>query len=59
MESREIKTMRHMEWERAKGSLKAILETYWSGDRAPDNYCEIDYIISEFIKTVEYQGLID
>ena len=29
MDNQEIKTMRYMEWERAKGSLRAILSSYW------------------------------
>jgi hypothetical protein len=31
-ESREILTMRAMAWERAKGELKAYLQTYWVYD---------------------------
>ena len=28
-DSREIKTMRYMEWERVKGGINAILASYW------------------------------
>ena len=29
--SREIQTMRQMEWERVKGGLHAMLSSYWDG----------------------------
>jgi hypothetical protein len=47
MDSQEIITMRYMEWERAKGSLRAILASYW--DLPPDEWDELDLRIAEFI----------
>jgi hypothetical protein len=29
-DSKEIKTMRYMEWERIKGGINAILVSYWN-----------------------------
>ena len=51
-DSCEIRTMRLICWERAKGELNAMLQTFW-GDRydALDNACEV------FVKKVEDEGL--
>jgi hypothetical protein len=52
-ESMEIRTMRMMEWERAKGSLGAILASYWDDD----NYPKMKKAVTKFIETVEDEGL--
>lgn len=54
-ESREIKTMRYMAWERAKGELRSMLQTYWEEDTF--GYCELEEVFSDFIKKVEDRGL--
>ena len=53
-DSRELKTMRTMAWERAKGELQALLHTYWGLSEKEDK--EFDFMemtIEEFIKRVE------
>jgi hypothetical protein len=45
-ESQEILTMRWMAWQRAKGELKAYLQTYWEHD---DNSKEVQDRIDCFI----------
>lgn len=58
-ESREIRTMRHMAWERAKGELQAMLTTFW-GDGNPgpcEEFVNLDKAIKEFITHVEDEGL--
>ena len=53
-ESREIKTMRAMQWQKAKGELRAILETYWNN---PDGFKGMSEAIESFIEHVEDNGL--
>jgi len=45
-DSREIKTMRAMEWERVKGGINAILSSYWDFD----DYGKLDVIVDEFLE---------
>lgn len=53
-DSREIKTMRYMEWERVKGSLRAILASYWDWDYTKAEtgsfWYELDEMVKQFIK---------
>lgn len=51
---RVIRTLRLMEWEKAKGSLYSILQTYWDNDY--DDYRDK---LEEFIKYVEDNGLFE
>lgn len=53
-ESREIRTMRHMAWARAKGELDSMLDTFWDND---ENYQALKKKIREFTKEVEMWGL--
>lgn len=58
-ESLEIRTMRHMAWERAKGELRSMLTTFW-GDGSPglsDEYTKLNHEVEMFIKHVEDEGL--
>ena len=56
IESHEIKTMRYMEWERAKGNLRAILASFWEfnpmstpGEPTWDDLCDmVEKFIREF-----------
>ena len=52
--SREIKVMRLMAWDRAKGELRAILNTYWGED---ERYKDMRDEIDNFIASVEGEGL--
>ena len=45
-DSREIKTMRAMEWERVKGGINAIFSSYWDFD----DYGKLDVIVDEFLE---------
>lgn len=49
-----IKTMRYMAWERAKGELASVLQTYWNEE---ENYHKMRDAIKEFETLVEYNGL--
>jgi hypothetical protein len=53
MEPREIRTMRAMEWERAKGALMAVLQTYWSNNA----FTDMNKRVRDFITSVEADGL--
>lgn len=52
-ESREIRILRTMAWERAKGELRSMLHTYYTND----NYDKFSLEVKNFIKTVEDNGL--
>jgi hypothetical protein len=43
-----------MAWERAKGEMRAMLQTFWSGH---EHYEELSSLIEDFIKKVEDDGL--
>jgi hypothetical protein len=49
-EKRMLRTMRYMAWERAKGELRSMLETYWHDD---DKYDIMKEAIDEFIDDVQ------
>lgn len=60
MEDKVIRTLRCMAWERAKGELQAILNTFWGKDKEEsENYCKASEVINEFIFKVEDEGLIE
>jgi hypothetical protein len=52
-ESNELRTMRMMAWERAKGELRSMLVTYWNNY---EQYILMDSAIEKFIKEVEDNG---
>lgn len=52
-ESREIRVMRNMAWERAKGELESILCTYYGND----NYDKFEEKLNEFVKYIEDWGI--
>ena len=58
-DSREIRTMRHMAWERAKGELHSMLTTF-QGDGNPglsEEFTNLDKAVQDFITHVEDEGL--
>ena len=61
LEEKQIKNMRHMAWERAKGELQSIKHTYWevyfSDDS--DKYKKFTEKLYDFIRDVEANGLIE
>lgn len=56
-DSTEIKTMRYMEWERAKGSLRAILASYWNMPHI--DYEELNDAVEKFIEEFGEEGGLD
>ncbi|KKL62082.1 hypothetical protein LCGC14_2188800 [marine sediment metagenome] len=52
-ESMDMKIMRRMAWERAKGELQSMLQTYWGSD----NFEEFDMAVKEFVNKVEDNAL--
>ena len=54
-EDKIIRTMRLQAWERAKGELNAVLQTYWNDQK----YIAIVGEINEFIEKVETEGLVE
>ena len=55
-ESRIIKNMRHMAWERAKGEMNSMLHTFWGDGEAHD---KLDSAISGFVEKIEGYGLYE
>ena len=61
MKSEEVRTaLRYMAWERAKGELRSMLQTYWPGDggQYPPSGVSLEYLaaqeaIEAFIKDFE------
>lgn len=51
---RVIRNLRHMAWERAKGELRSMLQTYWDDD---DRYHDFKTSVEQFIEKVEMNGL--
>lgn len=52
-DSKELRTMRMMAWERAKGELRSMLVTYWDGG----GYKDMEEAIDKFVKEVEDNAL--
>jgi hypothetical protein len=53
-DTREIRTMRNMAWERAKGELNSVLVTYWDDD---EKYQPMKEAIEEFVNKIEGEAL--
>ena len=51
----EMKMMRAMAWERAKGELKSMLCTYNSGAGNDDKFKDMDSSLTEFVENNELQ----
>lgn len=55
LETREIRVMRNMAWERAKGELKSMLWTHYDFESAKfDNF---NKAVNDFIQKVEDEAL--
>ena len=54
-DSKEIRTMRSMAWERAKGELNSILQTFWSDNS--NNYEQFRDELKKFVCYIEDHGL--
>ncbi|CBJ38276.1 protein of unknown function [Ralstonia solanacearum CMR15] len=46
-------------WARAKGELNAVLQTFWDGHGADDQFRAMDKAVSEFTAHVEDNGLAE
>jgi len=49
VDSREIKTMRNMAWNRIKGELEGVLLSFWD-DLTNDEFQELDHLIHKFME---------
>ncbi len=56
-ESKEIETMRMMEWERAKGSIRAVLASIW--DMEQDKFTALDEMAEKFMQDFGEQSGCD
>lgn len=54
-----IRTLRGMAWERAKGELQSILQTYWDGHSKDDKFKAMDAAVEKFISEVQDNGLAE
>lgn len=50
-----LASMRTMAWERAKGELRSMLQTFWDGENG--NFKPLSDKVEAFIKDVEDDGL--
>ena len=55
-ESKELRTMRMMCWERAIGEMKAALQTYWGNK---EGWEESEKFVNKTIKEAEDHGIFD
>lgn len=53
MEEHILRSMRAMAWQRVKGELRSMLETYWGDD---PKFSAMDKAIKDFIEDVEDNG---
>ena len=56
-ETKELRSMRSMAWERAKGEMRSMLVTYYSSNASESNYNKFLALMENFIKEVEGEGL--
>lgn len=57
-EAKILRTLRNQAWERAKGELQAVMQTFWGSDTNRDGqYKELSKAIDNFITDVESRGL--
>jgi len=58
-ESIEMRVMRMMAWERAKGELNSMLPTYQDENEKDDRFDRFDNALDSFVKEVEESGLAE
>lgn len=54
-----LRTMRAMAWERAKGEVEAVLETYWGNYDEDSEFRKLDAAFKAFVKEAEDNGWVD
>lgn len=52
-----IRVLRAQAWQRAKGELNSMLESFHRDTASPDQFVQLDETIAEFVKIVENHGL--
>lgn len=57
-ESREIRVMRTMAWEKIKGELQGILSTFWTV-KDDDRYANVFFEIDKFITKMDDEGYME
>lgn len=58
MEEKILSTLRGQAWERAKGELQAVLQTYWDGPEKDQKYRAMAAAVNQLVSTVEENGLV-
>lgn len=59
-DERVLRTLRVQSWERAKGELHALLQTFWNDSSSSEGQFEkMGKAINEFVKHVEDNGLCE
>lgn len=53
-DERVLRTLRTMAWERAKGELRSMAQTYWD---QRDGFERLDREVETFIKYIEDEGI--
>lgn len=56
-DERVMRTLRAQAWERAKGEMEAVLQTYWDGPGNDDKYRAMAAAVKDFVAHVEDNGL--
>lgn len=56
-DERILRTLRAQAWERAKGELNSMLQTYWDGHGNDQPFRDMHAAVKEFVATVEDNGL--
>lgn len=59
MEEKILRTLRAQAWERAKGELQAVLQTYWDVHGKDQKFRDMDAAIRQLVATVEDNGLAE
>jgi hypothetical protein len=58
MNDKILKVLRTQAWERAKGELNSMMQTFFSGTKEEsDRFCLLDAVIKDFIDNVEGNAL--
>jgi len=52
MDSKEIRVMRFMAWERVKGEMEAILAAFWDDDEG-ENYKKLHKLFHDFMDKID------
>ena len=59
MEEKILRTLRAQAWQRAKGELQAVLETYWDLPGEGTQSKDMHKAVRDFVEAVESDGLTE